>query len=723
MGVINLAEYSYKLTLDNSEYTNNMRAADVQAEGMKSKLSGIGGFLQTSLVAGLAAAGVAVVGTMVKSVQSADELKEAMNGFQAATGIAAESLSGYDQALKNIYAGNYGESFEDIADAMKTVTQSAKDIDPSNIEQLTKNALSLRDTFDFDVSESMRSVNMLMDQFGISGEEAFNLIAQGAQGGLDKNGDMLDSINEYSVHFKQLGLDADDMFNSLANGAASGTFSVDKLGDAVKEFGIRVKDGSANDVFKQLGLDAEATAQAFAKGGDSASQAFSEVTSNLFAMKDPLAQNQAGVALFGTMWEDLGAEGVQALTNLSGSIDSTKNSMEQINAIKYNSFGEAMQGIGRQLEVGLLLPLGEKILPVLNTFANWLNSNLPAAIDTAKNVIGGLAAFFEPLITAVQTIISSFQQSEGQANTSFSAIQGVIESVTTTIQSIIDVFVTAFTVIWEKWGADIVAFAQTYFDNIMTVIQTALDLIQGIAQLFIDIFTGNWKGVFEDIKNIASTAWELVKAIFQTAVDNVAGVVKVGFTLLGTIVSGLMNALWTGIQNVWASIVGWFSEAINGDKGLVAWFGGLGETFTNIGSSLLNWVWDGLKSIWEGISKWVSEKVEWLADKLAFWRKSNEEMSGGGGFSGSRGGGIDGSHANGLSYVPFDGYTALLHKGERVLTAKENAVYSSATYNQSTNPAPQLAPVTNHYAFNVEYKGNNFSQFLTSMEQYVKTHR
>lgn len=45
------------------------------------------------------------------------------------------------------------------------------------------------------------------------------------------------------------------------------------------------------------------------------------------------------------------------------------------------------------------------------------------------------------------------------------------------------------------------------------------------------------------------------------------------------------------------------------------------------------------------------------------------------------GGGSDGNHYNGLDSVPYDGYIARLHKGERILTAEENARYNSNTDN------------------------------------------
>ena len=46
---------------------------------------------------------------------------------------------------------------------------------------------------------------------------------------------------------------------------------------------------------------------------------------------------------------------------------------------------------------------------------------------------------------------------------------------------------------------------------------------------------------------------------------------------------------------------------------------------------------------------------------------------------------VDGSHAGGLSYVPYDGYIAELHKGERVLTAMEARAYRAQQITNSNS--------------------------------------
>ena len=184
-------------------------------------------------------------------------MKNAMNGFAASTGISTESLEGYEDVLESIYKNNYGDSFDDIAESMATVKQQMGELGTDELEKITTDAIILRDTFEFDVNESVRSAQMLMDQFGLSSTEAYNLIAQGAQNGLNKNGDLLDILTEYSVQFADMGYSAEDMFNMLANGAEAGSWSIDKLGDAAKEFNIRMSDGTAKEAVEALGFSWE----------------------------------------------------------------------------------------------------------------------------------------------------------------------------------------------------------------------------------------------------------------------------------------------------------------------------------------------------------------------------------------------------------------------------------------------------------------------------------
>lgn len=381
-----------------SEYNENVSALNKvkkESQQMSSALDDVGneakdagdGFtVMKGAMADLTADAIVEIKNQLLDLATSSE--SASNQFAASTGTSVKAMEEYNEVMQDMYASGYGESLEDIAQSMAEVKQQTKEIDSSNLRTMTEDAITLRDTFGFDVKESIRAAKMLMDQFGISGEEAFNLIAQGAQNGLDKNGDLLDSINEYSVHYKQLNFTAEEFFNSMINGAESGTFSVDKLGDAVKEFGIRVKDtaDSTTEGFELIGLDANKMRKEFAKGGEAASKAMNKTLKALFSVDDQVKQNQAGVDLFGTMWEDLGVEGVKALTDVKGTASRTQKTIEEINDIKYNSVENEIEQLGRSLKTDLFEPTIKRNLPAIKDGIEWLTDNMPKLEPIIKGV-------------------------------------------------------------------------------------------------------------------------------------------------------------------------------------------------------------------------------------------------------------------------------------------------------------------------------------------------
>ena len=336
----------------------------------------------------LGMAGIAVGAKEILS--GANDKRAAGNTLQAQTGMQGDVLEAAKQSMQNLYVDNMGESLEDVARSMSTVHQITGRTG-DGLEQMTRAGILLRDTFGYEVTESMRTAEMMEKQFGVSGAQAFDMIVQGAQAGLDKNGDLLDTINEYSVQFKKLGFDSTDMFNMLINGAQSGTFSVDKLGDTIKEFSIRAIDGSktTQEGFKAIGLDANKMATAFGQGGETAKQAFQQTIDAISKMDDPINRNIAGVNLFGTMWEDLGYEGVMALANISGSVELTTANLEELNNVKYDDATSALASLGRTINMGLSGVVGS-VVNVVTRHMNDFTAGLQGDASQVQGIFGGI---------------------------------------------------------------------------------------------------------------------------------------------------------------------------------------------------------------------------------------------------------------------------------------------------------------------------------------------
>ena len=467
--------------------------------------------------------GAAVVGFGALAVGAANNVNSAMNSFIAMTGKGTEESERYQEVMENIYAGNYGENFEDIGQAMGTVVQQLGDMDDVDLQNVTESAFALRDTFGYDIPESTRAAKAMMDNFGTSGEEAMNLIASGAQNGLDYSGELLDSISEYSVQFGKMGLDAEDMFSIFEKGAESGAFNLDKVGDAVKEMSIRVVDGSdtTREGFELLGLDADTMAQKFAAGGDTAKEAFDETLEALASMEDPLEQNTAGVDLMGTMWEDLGPEAVAALADIEEGAYNTSDAMNQIKDVKYDDLGSQFEELKRNAEL-LLVPLGEALIPLLSTLAE---SVLPVLTEC----IGPLLQIVTDLLTPIIDLVASGIQPLINAFMDFmnSAVLPVVNALSTVLLPIIEsVFNSFFTR------------ASTTITSVTTIFRNLIDFVK-------NVFSGNWKA-----------AWENVKEIFRTAVSGLATIFKAPLNAIVDAWNGLASSIGTITIPEWVPGVG-----------------------------------------------------------------------------------------------------------------------------------------------------------------------
>lgn len=125
------------------------------------------------------------------------------------------------------------------------------------------------------------------------------------------------------------------------------------------------------------------------------------------------------------------------------------------------------------------------------------------------------------------------------------------------------------------------------------------------------------------------------------------------------------------------------------------------DDFNDVGKALTDGVAEGIK---DGKSSIVNAIVKAIRDAI---RAAKDE-------AGMGGGGSDGSHRTGLREVPFDGYRAILHKGERVLTQPEAERYrrgETVTQTESFNV----------YIGTVENKDERTTEdFMREMEFYRK---
>ena len=221
----------------------------------------------------------------------------------------------------------------------------------------------------------------------------------------------------------------------------------------------------------------------------------------------------------------------------------------------------------------------------------------------------------------------------------------------------------------------------TAITGIIAVVTPLLLLIGGVAGS-IDNITG-LMAKFAGEATVTTVATEAVgKAaggtagavgLLSKAVTFLLNPVTLTIAAIALLVVGIMG-LWNTSDefrefwiDMWGKVKAAPAKAISDIKSDLSQWAGIGE-------AIIDKMFGGIKSGWQDIENWINSKFGWLDDKLNDWGLGGGTTKA---LDAAGGAKVNGSHYNGLSYVPFDGYIAQLHQGERVLTASENSTYNN----------------------------------------------
>ena len=573
----------------------------------RGKVGTFGKHLGTALKgAGLAAGALLAAGLAQNLEIGAGRAKLA-----AQLDLTSEDSARIGGVAGQVYADNWGSSLDEVNDAIHALGMNLGDVtkmSSGELKGLTEDALALSSTFGVDVAGSTEAVGkMIKNGMAKNATEAFDIITTGMQHGLDRSGDFLDTINEYSPQFHKLGIDGAQMLTILQTGLKAGARDTDTIADAFKEFSLRAIDGSKTTAqgFKDIGLNAKTAAETIAHGGPAAASMTQEVLKHLNAIKDPVKRNAAGVALFGTQWEDTLRQILPAMTNVTQGMDGVSGSTQRM----ADTAGSSAQG---------------KIDGLKRSFEQWVQAQASSS-SALGTFVTGLVSFGGPALAAAGTV---GQIAAGLAAFNAAAAAGAIKTA----------IVTAATKGWAaaQWLLNVAIDANPIGLIIIAIVALVAIFIYAWkhSETFRNVVTGTWKGIqhaalavfgwirgyisdtWHDIQTVTSVVWKLISGYVRSQVNIIKSVVH-GVIAVATFFRSAFEAARNAVVNRVSAMVS-FVRSIPGK--ILGAIGNLNGLLANAGRRLIDGFIGGITSGFDRVRGTLGR----LTDMIPSWKGPQE---------------------------------------------------------------------------------------------------
>ena len=336
--------------------------------------------------------------------------------FLAIAGVAAAGA-----AFKWWYDYNSG-----LVEATR-LTQQFTQLTGSALKNLRDDISGISDTFGTDFRETLQATNSVAKQFGISYEQAADVIRKGFVAGADANGEFIDTLKEYPAYFKEAGISASDFVAIIAKSNQEGIFS-DKGVDAIKEGNLRLREmtTATASALEGIGISSKKVQEDLQSGAKTTWQVMQEVSQKLSEL--PESSSNVGTAIadiFGGPGEDAGLQYLTMLKDIKGGIDdvierqgdAATSLLEVNNAATeckkafnnlFDSTGGDFETFTNRLKTGLYDTLTGILLTIKevgtwwkNTF-NAMNNALGGFLSSAVKKIAETNSFLVPIVKAYE---------------------------------------------------------------------------------------------------------------------------------------------------------------------------------------------------------------------------------------------------------------------------------------------------------------------------------
>ena len=331
---------------------------------------------------------------------------------------------------------------------------------------------AVADSFNADFQETLIATNALSKQFGISANEALQLVKDGFLAGGDANGEFLDTLKEYPAYFKEAGISADQFVAIVTQTNKMGIFS-DKGIDAIKEANLRLREMTTATAaaLDGIGISSEQVQKDLQTGTKTTFDVIQDVSAKLAELPDNAATVGAAIAdIFGGPGEDAGLQYLRMLKDISTNMDEVKG------------------------KAGVLAQLQEEQLQSQIELQNALSGLFDA---TGGN--------FETLTTQAKVFVNQ-------------GLTAIIKGVIDVVNYLIELY-NESVLIRAIWNG-IVAGFKTIFDTLGNLFGFFIDIVKATGTALKGAFTLDFDEVKKGLADYAAAYGKLVKAQVKDITEN-----------------------------------------------------------------------------------------------------------------------------------------------------------------------------------------------------------